>query len=299
MAALNDNSSKSSLGSSQPIAALCILCHDADAVLPFYRDVLGFEPRRAEESFYHFARRGSATALCLWEIGHIATHTVYTEHSPASIPSKFIGSLTLPLRDGVDNLRARLIEADVQILSEQVEPDDYGFFFVDPCAVLWDVRVGDAQSGGDTNDSDQALALERITLICQDATGTQAFYEDSLGYPKADFLNGRVNYPPVSGTRLSLWDASNAATTLGFSALATQRQQWPATTAMFAYSFDTLETVRQHYQSLQQVGVTFDEAPNFFDWNFNACYFRDPEDNIWELFETPSNIEQRMLPQTE
>lgn len=299
MAALNDDSSESNLGTGKPIAALCILCHDADAVLPFYRDVLGFEPRRAEESFYHFARRGSATALCLWEIGHVAFHTGYTEHSPTAIPSKFVVSLILPSRSGVDSLRAHLTQTDVQVLSEHVEEGGYGFFFVDPCAVVWDVRAADAQEDSDENENDPGRALDRITLICQDSAVSQAFYENMLGFPKARSIDGRMTYPAVSGTALSLWDASHAASTLGFSALTNQRQQWTATTAMLAYSFDTLEAVRQHYHSLQQVGVTFDEAPNYFDWNFNACYFRDPEDNIWELFETPSNIEQRMLPQTE
>jgi len=299
MAALNDDSSKSSLGAGKPIAALCILCHDADAVLPFYRDVLGFEPRRAEESFYHFARRGSATALCLWEIGHVASHTVYAEHSSTAIPSKFIVSLTVPSHNGVDRLRAHLIQADVQILSEHVEEGVYGFFFVDPCAVVWDVRATNAQDDANARENDQGRALDRITLICQDSTASQAFYENMLGFPNAGSVDGRVIYPSVSGTALSLWDASHAATSLGFSALTNQRQQWMATTAMLAYSFDTLEAVRQHYLSLQQIGVVFDEAPKYFDWNFNACYFRDPEDNIWELFETPSNIEQRMLPQSE
>lgn len=294
MAALKDEPANSRLGRGAPIAALCILCHDADAVLPFYCDVLGFEPRRAEESFYHFARRGSATALCLWEIGHVTAHTVYTEHSPAAIPNKFVVSLTLPSHAELDDLYTRLMQTnDVQILARSEDGGHDGFFFVDPCAAIWDVRLSD------TGDNDgQTRALERITLLCQDATRTSTFYESMLGYPAAATVAGRRTYPPVSGTALSLWDAANAATTLGLPALTRQQKQWTATTAMLAHSFETLAVVCQHYQSLQQVGVNFDEAPKFFAWDFNACYFRDPEDNIWELFETPSNIEQRMLPQT-
>lgn len=281
------------LGRSNPIGALCILCHDADAVLPFYRDILGFEPRRAEESFYHFARRGTATALCLWEIGHVARHTVFTAHPENSVPSKFILSLTAASAAEVDALRNRLTSAGIKVFSDRSGSNAGSpFYFVDPCAVIWEVRVGlDQHPGGVT------VALDRITLICRDFEATKAFYEDKLGFPASDATDGRVTYPPVDQTALSLWDAAVAASTVGGTDLSSQGPSWSATTAMLAYSFETIEQVHTLYKGLGAIGVSFDEAPAHFDWDFSACYFRDPEDNIWELFETPGNIEQRMLPQ--
>ncbi len=281
------------LGRLSPIGALCILCHDADLVLPFYRDLLGFEPRRAEESFYHFARRGSATALCLWEIGHIARHTVFTAHPATHIPSKFTASLSMPSAADVDALHGNLAVEKVRLLSEPAERDQaYGFDFVDPCAVIWEVRASESSAKAGA-----VLALERITLLCRDMAATQAFYEDKLKFPAQRPLQGRVTYPAVKGMALSLWDIAAAAARLGLPDLAMQQAGWSAKTAMLAYSFDRLDQVQGLYRDLRETGVLFDHEPAHFDWDFNAAYFRDPEDNIWELFETPSNIEQRMLPQ--
>ncbi|MFK7964050.1 MAG: VOC family protein [Burkholderiaceae bacterium] len=294
MATLTDEQPSQSIGASKPIAALCVLCHDADAVLPFYRDVLGFEPRRAEESFYHFAKRGSGTSFCLWEIGHVASHTVYGKHSVDEIPNKFIVTLTLPSRREIDDLHSSLNQAGLQILSQDEFEGAYGFFFIDPCSVIWNVRVAAGQPG-----SDAWRALDRITLVCQDVEKTQRFYEDSLGFPRSDGINGLVNYASVSDTALSLWDIASAAKVLGLPSLTDQQTWWSATTLMTAYSFDTLSAVQEQYERLAEAGVSFDEIPQFFDWDFNACYFRDPENTIWELFETPSNIEERMLPQTD
>ncbi len=283
------------LGRTNPIGALCILCHDADAVLPFYRDLLGFEPRRAEESFYHFAKRGTAVSLCLWEIGHIARHTVFTAHPADAIPSKFMISLSMPSPAKVDALHRRLAPESLRLLTAPGAGEDgYGFYFIDACAVIWDVRATDAaRQAGDT------LAADCITLLCRNLAATKAFYEDKLGFPDAALLKGRLRYPAVGGTALSLWDVAAAAQRLGVSDPPEQQARWSDKTAMLAYPFEELAQVQAHYEGLGKAGVRFDEAPAHFQWDFNAAYFCDPESNIWELFETPSNIQQRMLPRTE
>jgi len=282
------------LGQIWPISALCILCHDADRVLPFYRDVLGFEPRRAEESFYHFARRGTATSLCLWEIGHIARHTIFRAHSEAAIPNKIILSLTMASASDVEALYRKLAAENMPLMNGPAERDiGSGFHFIDPCAVIWEVRAGAAAA-----DAGSTAALDRITILCSDIAATQSFYEDKIKFPAGSLVDGRVTYPAIDGTALSLWDVAAASDRLGVSELLGQQDRLSAKTIMLAYSFAELETVTRLYDDLRQSGVPFDEAPAHFDWDFNAAYFCDPEGNIWELFETPSNIEQRMLPQT-
>jgi len=280
------------LGGHEPITAFCILCHDADAVLPFYCDILGFDPKRAEESFFHFDRRGTATALCLWEIGHLARHTVFTNYSDTAVPNKIVLSLTMTSRVEVDALRQKLAAANMRLLADLGEGDEYGFYFIDPCAVIWEVRVRE------NKDSCDVLALDRITLICQDLTATKTFYESKLGFPSGKSVNGRVTYAAVDHTALSLWDCTAASTALNTVDFRNQKQVWSANTAMLAYSFEKIEYVQTLYDGLSAAGVPFDEAPTHFAWDFSACYFRDPEDNIWELFEVPANIKQRMLPQT-
>ena len=283
---------KMTLGQTMPIGALCILCHDADEVLPFYRDILGFEPRRAEESFYHFAKRGAATSLCLWEIDHIARHTVFQSHPKTAIPNKFILSLSLPSTSAVEALHGKLANENVRLLQEpEVGEDGFGFHFIDPCAVIWEVRVPET-----VVQANNTLALDRITLLCRDLTATKSFYEDKLSFPDVAVAAGRVTYPAVAGTALSLWQVTAASAGLCLADLPAQQAQWSAKTAMLAYPFDEIAEVEALYDDLRRAGVRFDEAPSHFDWDFKAAYFCDPEDNIWELFETPSNIEQRMLP---
>ena len=280
------------LGQTRPIGALCILCHDADRVLPFYRDVLGFEPRRAEESFYHFARRGTATSLCLWEISHIARHTVFRAHSETAIPNKMVLSLTMPSISEVAALYRKLASESVFLLDDPADVENgNGFHFIDPCAVIWEVRAAAANAGS-------TAALDRITILCRDIAATQSFYEDKIKFPAGALVDRRVTYPAVDGTALSLWDVAAASDQLGVTELLGQQDRWSAKTIMLAYSFAELATVQSLYDDLRRSGVPFDEAPAHFDWDFNAAYFCDPEDNIWELFETPSNIEQRMLPHT-
>lgn len=273
------------------ISAFCILCHDADSVLPFYQDVLGYELRRAEESFYAFDKRGSATTLCLWEIGHIAEHTVFETYSPSSIPNKIILSLNLATQQDVDSLYDNLQKENVRLLSSPSKQNDYRFAFIDPCSMIWEVQIN--ESG---NPQAESIALDRITLICQDLNGTKAFYEEKLCYPSSPEVDGRVTYPAVNNTSLSLWDYNSAAGALGLPTLKQQQPAWTAHTAMLAYAYDHISQLESLHDKLAGSGFTFDHAPAYFDWDFSACYFRDPENNIWELFEMPQNIDQRMLP---
>ena len=143
---------------------------------------------------------------------------------------------------------------------------------------------------------EENLALSRITLICHNLGQTKAFYENSLGFPSANLSDGQVIYPNVDNTELSLWDANSAAAELNLPEITKQFAVWSAHTAMLAYGFDSLEKLEELYEDLTQMGVDFDHRPAYFDWDFNASYFRDPENNIWELFEHPDNIAERMLP---
>ena len=270
------------------ISAFCILCHDADAVLPFYTEVLGFTVQRAEECFYSFARRGTATTLCLWEIGHLAQHTTYATYTAAEIPNKVMLSLTLAGRAELDALCQKL-KAEGEVLSEPAGIHPHSFHFVDPCAVIWEVRVADVPAQTET------VALDRITLLCQDLPAARAFYDDKLALPTSPVQSGRVTYPAVNNTSLSLLDVRQASNLPGLPDFIAQFGSWSATTAMLALAFDSLLLLQAAYGSLTKSGVLFDHAPTYFAWAFNACYFRDPENNIWELFEMPSNIAQRQL----
>ena len=268
------------------ISAFCILCPDAEAVLPFYMQLLGFRLQRSEESFYSFVRRGTATTLCLWEIGHLAEHTDYATYSTAVIPSKVMLSLTLAEKAELDKLYRELKAADL-LLTEPAGNHPYGFYFIDPCAVIWELRLA--------NNPAQAMALDRITLLCQDVAAAKSFYETKLALPETPLAAGRVTYPAVDNTSLSLLDVQHASTILAKLDFAAQLELWSATTSMLALAYESTAQLQTAYRSLSENGVLFDHEPTYFAWEFNASYFRDPENNIWELFEMPSNIAQRQL----
>lgn len=279
-----------SLIQDKPVSAFCILCHDADAVLPFYEELLGFKLQRAEESFYSFVRRGSATTLCLWEIRHIARHTDFNAYHELDVPKKVVLSLTCPTKADVDQLYLDLGKTAATLLSGPPSDEIVGFYFADPCGMIWEVKASDHLVG------DNTLALTRITLICQNFELTKAFYEFKLSQPSIPAEAGRVTYPAINNTSLSLWDAKYAAKSLSALDFTAQNHAWGAHTAMLAHPFGSFDQLQSAYESLSEKGILFDHAPAFFDWEFNASYFRDPENNIWELFEMPINIEERQLP---
>ena len=119
------------------LSSLCILCHDADRVLPFYRDILGFIPDRAEESFYSLTSPTGKANLCLWEIGHIARNSVFEEYSSKEIPSKYMISAAVPSVKDVDNIRTKVASTDVHILPSTAKVSDVkNLHFVDSSGVI-------------------------------------------------------------------------------------------------------------------------------------------------------------------
>jgi len=274
------------------LSSLCILCHDVDRVLPFYRDILGFIPDRAEESFYSLTGPTGKANLCLWEIGHIARNSVFEEYSSKEIPSKYMISAAVPSVKDVDNIRTKVASTDVHILPSTAKVSDVkNLHFVDSSGVIWHIFVDET--------ADRSISLDRITLVCQNLSESREFYEKKIKFCSYTSTKTQVVYSTDGDTQLALWDVASAAEELGLSRLLNQGSIWGGHTGMIALSYDTVEQMDAQFQLLQKRGVFFNEKPAHFQWDFTASYFCDPDQNIWELFTIPQNLEARMLQKTE
>ena len=53
---------------------------------------------------------------------------------------------------------------------------------------------------------------------------------------------------------------------------------------MAAIQVESSDRVRAMHQELSARGVPFVVEPQAYPWNAYACYFTDPEDNLWEIY---------------
>jgi catechol 2,3-dioxygenase-like lactoylglutathione lyase family enzyme len=275
-----------------PLSALCILCHDADKELPFYRDTMGMAPTRAEESFYSLQGPADKTTFCLWEIGHIARNSVFTDHPEDAIPNKYMLTARMSSAASFDALRAKVAKTGAQFLEGKPDSGDgREFSFIDACGIIWQI----CQSA-DALPEDGLISLDRITLLCQDLATARSFYEAKLSCEVERETETYVAYHNGGRTQLALWSAEDARATFN---LPNQTAIWKAHTGMIALSYPTFDRMNAEYETLRDRNVKFDEKPASFQWDFDASYFCDPDNNIWELFAVPKNIEDRMLPLAE
>ncbi len=275
-----------------PLSALCILCHAADAVLPFYRDVMGMPPTRAEESFYSLKGPSDKAIFCLWEIGHIARNSVFDDYPQDAIPNKYVLTAHVPSAAEIHALRARIEQAGVQVLDiASRNSDGQELAFIDASGVIWHIL-----ERADALPADGPISLDRITLLCRDLAAARAFYENKIGYRVETETESQVVYMIDGRTQLALCAVADAR--IDFD-LPDQSAIWNAHTGMIALSYPTFAEMNAQYETLLNRGVLFNEKPAHFQWDFDASYFCDPDHNIWELYAIPPNIEDRMLPQNE
>ena len=53
---------------------------------------------------------------------------------------------------------------------------------------------------------------------------------------------------------------------------------------MAAIQVESSERVQRYIRSSLARGVPFLVEPQAYPWNAYACYFTDPEDNLWEIY---------------
>lgn len=126
------------------------------------------------------------------------------------------------------------------------------------------------------------MRINNITLLVNDFDKTYAFYNDILG------LTCTWGKPGENFASFSLGDGSGIAIfkaeLMGMALPGYQPKQAGATGDNMMILVQ-VENVNGAYEQLQQKGVVFIDTPqDMAAWGIRVVHFRDPENNLFELY---------------
>jgi catechol 2,3-dioxygenase-like lactoylglutathione lyase family enzyme len=128
-----------------------------------------------------------------------------------------------------------------------------------------------------------AISTSSISDICflvQDLDRAIAFYRDRVGFKLRRLAPGFADFF-TAGVTLALWQVEHMQSHLHLPPGLTARGGWRT---MAAIQVESSDRVRAMHQELSARGVPFVVEPQECPWNAYACYFTDPEDNLWEIY---------------
>lgn len=127
---------------------------------------------------------------------------------------------------------------------------------------------------------DGRAKISDVCMICRDLDRSIAFYQGKLGFRLrrkaegfADFKSERVV--------LALWEAGHIAEHVGIKGASDDGTVHKVMTAIEVANAGEVDEL---YQSLTAKGVTMHGPPKSYPWNAHACYFADPDGNLWEIY---------------
>jgi uncharacterized protein len=129
----------------------------------------------------------------------------------------------------------------------------------------------------------QVIARSSISDICllvQDLERAISFYRDQVGFELRRLAPGFADFF-TGGVTLALWQVDHMQTHLGLPPAPGHKGGWHT---MAAIQVDSSKRVHQLQQEFASRGVPFVVEPKAYPWNAYACYFKDPEDNLWEIY---------------
>ena len=125
-----------------------------------------------------------------------------------------------------------------------------------------------------------AEAISDLCLLVQDLDRAIQFYRDRVGFKLRRLAPGFADFF-TAGVTLALWQADHMQSHLhlppGLASKGGSR-------TMAAVQVESSDRVHALYQELSARGVPFVAEPQSYPWNAYACYFTDPEDNLWEIY---------------
>jgi catechol 2,3-dioxygenase-like lactoylglutathione lyase family enzyme len=123
-------------------------------------------------------------------------------------------------------------------------------------------------------------SISDLCFLVEDLDRAIAFYRDRVGFKLrrlapgfADFFSG--------GVTLALWQVEHMQSHLHLPPSLAARG---GGRTMAAIQVESSDQVRAMHQELSARGVPFAVGPQAYPWNAYACYFTDPEDNLWEIY---------------
>jgi uncharacterized protein len=124
------------------------------------------------------------------------------------------------------------------------------------------------------------LKISDFCLLVADLDRAIAFYRDLVGFKLRRVAPGFADFF-TAGVTLALWQVDHMQTHLNLPPGPAQRGGWRTMAAIQVASSDIVHTM---HRDLTARGVPFVVAPQAYPWNAFACYFTDPEGNLWEIY---------------
>jgi uncharacterized protein len=125
-----------------------------------------------------------------------------------------------------------------------------------------------------------AEPISDVCFLVQDLEAAIAFYRDRVGFKLRRLAPGFADFF-TAGVTLALWQVDHMQTHLQLAPRPRSRAGWRT---MAAIRVESNDQVKAMHQDLSARGVPFIAGPQSYPWNAYACYFTDPEDNLWEIY---------------
>ncbi len=123
-------------------------------------------------------------------------------------------------------------------------------------------------------------AVSDFCFLVQDLDRAIVFYRDQVGFKLRRVAPGFADFF-TAGVTVALWQVDHMQSHLRLPAGIISRGGWRTMAAIQVADFERVHTL---HQELAARGVPFLAAPQAYPWNAFACYFTDPEDNLWEIY---------------
>jgi uncharacterized protein len=121
--------------------------------------------------------------------------------------------------------------------------------------------------------------ISDVCFLVRDLEQAIAFYRDRVGLKLRRLAPGFADFF-TNGVTLALWQVDHMQAHLQLRPAPSS----PGWRTMAAIQVKDSERVRALHQELSERGVPFVAGPQAYPWNAYACYFTDPEDNLWEIY---------------
>jgi catechol 2,3-dioxygenase-like lactoylglutathione lyase family enzyme len=123
-------------------------------------------------------------------------------------------------------------------------------------------------------------SISDVCFLVEDLDRAIAFYRDRVGFKLRRLAPGFADFFTV-GVTLALWQVDHMQANLHLPPGHVLRGGWRT---MAAIRVESSERVGAMHGELSARGVPFLVEPQSYPWNAYACYFTDPEDNLWEIY---------------
>ncbi|SEA16869.1 hypothetical protein SAMN05192529_109150 [Arachidicoccus rhizosphaerae] len=149
-----------------------------------------------------------------------------------------------------------------------------------------DQSITPQQGQEDSSSANANPGISFITLGVKDLENMTHFYKEVLGWQMEKQQPGVRFFKMASGIVFALFGQSDLAEDIGIDDFNTLGASTFKRMTL-AINFDSIIKVDAFFAVLKQKGVVIQKAPQTVFWGGYSGYFKDPEDNYWEVAYNP------------